>query len=197
MLRKAGLVEQVATLLALLATEAPRDVVKFRGKTIFVATGPRALPQGAPSSPMITNAVCLRLDRRLSGLSRKLNCSYTRYADDLTFSFRDKAPIGMLVGSVTRILREEGFTVNEKKTVVMKKGMRQKVTGLVVNPAPGKPAARVPRETRRKLRAAIHNWKKGKKDKDTLQQMAGMAAFIHMTDPVLGKKLLDEIQTLT
>ena len=47
-------------------------MVEFRGKTLFVATGPRALPQGAPTSPGITNALCMRLDRRLAGLGRVL-----------------------------------------------------------------------------------------------------------------------------
>jgi RNA-directed DNA polymerase len=202
LLRKAGLVEQTATLCALLATEAPRDVVKFRGKTLFVATGPRALPQGAPTSPMITNAVCLRLDRRMSGLARKLGVAYTRYADDLTFSWRGdpkKAPVGLLVGAARKILAGEGFALNDKKTAVLKQGDRQKVTGLVVNPAPGKPPARVPRDVKRRLRAAIHNRKKGKpgKEGETLSQLQGMAAFVYMTDPVLGRRLLDDVRALS
>ncbi len=202
LLRKAGLVEQTATLCALLATEAPRDVVRFRGKTLYVATGRRALPQGAPTSPMITNAVCLRLDKRLSGLARKLGVVYTRYADDLTFSYRGdprKAPTGILVASARKILAEEGFTLHDKKTAVLKKGMRQKVTGLVVNEAPGRPPARVPRAVRRRLRAAIHNRKQGKPGKpgESLAALQGMAAFVYMTDPVAGRRLLDDVRALS
>ena len=202
LLRKAGLVEQVATLCALLATEAPRDVVKFRGQTLFVATGPRALPQGAPSSPMITNAVCLRLDKRLSGLARKLGVTYTRYADDITFSYRgdpQKAPTGMLLGTTRKILADEGFVLHDKKTAVLKRGMRQKVTGLVVNAAPGQPLARVPRATRRRLRAAIHNRSQGKPYRDGESQAAleGMAAFVYMTDPVTGRRLIDDVRALS
>ncbi|MCK6517080.1 reverse transcriptase family protein [Myxococcota bacterium] len=84
--RRAGYREQVATLLALLCTESPREIVEQDGKRLFVALGPRCLPQGAPTSPAITNAVCMRLDRRLAGAAAKLGWRYTRYADDLTFS---------------------------------------------------------------------------------------------------------------
>src|SRR5262245_17215383 len=84
--RKAGYREQVATLLALLCTESPREVVELDGKTYYVSLGPRCLPQGAPTSPALTNTLCLRLDRRLSGLAARLGWRYTRYADDLTFS---------------------------------------------------------------------------------------------------------------
>jgi len=94
MLRKAGLREQAATLLALLVTESPRQAVEFRGKTLFVATGPRALPQGSPASPAISNAICMRLDRRVSALAKKFGCVYTRYADDLTFSWHGKQEDG-------------------------------------------------------------------------------------------------------
>src|SRR5690606_26053703 len=63
--RKAGYREQIATLLALLCTEAPRHVAEVEGQTYYLSLGPRCLPQGAPTSPAITNTLCLRLDRRL------------------------------------------------------------------------------------------------------------------------------------
>lgn len=84
--RHAGYPEQIATLLALLCTESPRQVVQQDGVTYYVALGDRALPQGAPTSPALTNIVCLNLDRRLTGLAEKLGLRYSRYADDLTFS---------------------------------------------------------------------------------------------------------------
>jgi hypothetical protein len=199
-LRKAGLVEQVATLCALLATESPRDVMQFRGKTWFVATGPRALPQGAPSSPAITNAICLRLDRRMSGLARKLGFAYSRYADDLAFSWRgpkQQAPIGQLLAGARTILASEGFALHDKKTAVLTKGMRQKITGLVVNDAPGRPPARVPREVRRRLRAALHNRAHGKSGPESMASLAGMAAFVAMTDPVQGRRFLDEVSAIS
>ena len=56
-------------------------MIELRGKPHHVAIGPRSLPQGAPTSPSITNALCLRLDRRMQGLASKLGFRYTRYAD--------------------------------------------------------------------------------------------------------------------
>jgi len=200
LLRRAGLGEQVATVMALLATESPREEVVTHGKTHFVALGPRSLPQGAPTSPSITNALCLRLDCRLSGLARKLGCRYTRYADDLTFSWhgQGRSQVGTLLRAVGMIVRAEGFEIHAKKTRVMRAGARQKVTGLVVNQAPpDRPTARVPRKTQRELRAAIRNRELGRPGKgETLEQLQGMAAFVMMTDPARGRAFLARIERL-
>lgn len=152
--RKAGYGEQVATVLALLCTESPREEMVIRGRRHFVAVGPRSLPQGAPTSPSITNTLALKLDCRLAGLARTLGFRYTRYADDLTFSWHrgdhqgdraevkaGEAPVFRLIRAVERIAREEGFVVHDKKTRVMRAGKRQKVTGLVVNRVPDAPSA--------------------------------------------------------
>ena len=208
--RKGGLPENVATLCALLATESPRDIVQFRGKTLYVANGARACPQGAPTSPAITNAICLRLDRRLSGLARTLNFGYSRYADDLAFSWRNPedeeapsrapAPVGTLLRGVATILEAEGFRVHRKKTAVRRGGSSQRITGLVVNKStlPDVPPARVPRDVIRRLRAAIHNRERGKpgKEGESLHQLKGMAAFIHMVDAKKGRAFLDRIAAL-
>lgn len=195
--RKAGYNEQISTLLALLCTESPREMVEHNGKTYYVALGERCLPQGAPTSPAITNVLCLKLDRRISGTANKFNWRYTRYADDLTFSFASKnkkeANITHLLGSVKRILGEEGFNVNTKKTGVIREGAVQEVTGLVVN---GKGAPRVNRQMKRQMRAAIHNIKQGKvlPEGETLERLRGYAAYIAMTDRVLGMAMLDDLR---
>ncbi len=191
--RKAGYREQVATLLALLCTESPREVVELEGKTYYVALGPRCLPQGAPTSPALTNTLSLRLDRRLTGLARRLGWRYTRYADDLTFSLpaahAGKPRLGALLGLVRRVVEAEGFRLNPEKTRVARRGGRQQVTGLVVN---GSGPPRVPRKLRRQLRAAAHNLSRGKplKDGETLARLAGYAAYVHMTDATRGASLL-------
>jgi hypothetical protein len=197
--RKAGYRDQVATLMALICTEAPREIVERDGKTYYVALGPRCLPQGAPTSPAITNTLCLRLDRRLTALATKLGWRYTRYADDLTFSLPDtskgKPRLGALLGSIGRVATDEGFQVHPKKTRITRSGSRQKVTGLVVN---GSGAPRVPREMKREIRAAIHNASHGKplKAGDSVARLSGYAAYIYMTDPLLGAKLLKQLAAL-
>src|SRR5205823_7816991 len=179
--RRAGYREQVATLLALLCTEAPREIVPFQGKDYYVALGPRCLPQGAPTSPALTNTLCLRLDQRLAGLAKKYGWRYTRYADDLTFSLpkgHDGDPhVGSLIGLVRRIVEDEGFAVHPDKTRLARSGGRQKITGLVVN---GDLKPRVPRKLRRQMRAALHNLQVGKPlmEGETFARLAGYAAYI-------------------
>ncbi len=148
-----GYGEHIATLLALLCTEPPRVPVALDGKTYHVALGARVLPQGACTSPALTNALCRRLDRRLDGLARRHGFTYTRYADDLTFSGSGKAPraVGRLLRSVRAIVGAEGLTEHPRKTHVMRRGGRQEVTGLTVNDRPS-----ISRRELRTLRAILH-----------------------------------------
>lgn len=198
--RKAGYNEQVATVLALLCTESPREELELRGRAHYVALGPRSLPQGAPTSPSITNTLCLKLDARMTGLATTLGFCYSRYADDMTFSWhqKTKAPIGPLLRGVNKIVYAEGFRINREKTRLMRAGQRQKITGLVVNQAdPDKPKARVPRKVVRQLRAAIRNRELGKEGKgESLMQLKGLAAYIYMTDRKRGRDFLERLNKL-
>lgn len=93
----------------------------------------RHLPQGAASSPSLSNAVLYSLDRRLSGLARSMKLNYSRYADDFVFSGnqrRDWQTFSALVGA---ICIEQGFVLNYRKTRLTQSNQRQKVTGIVVN----------------------------------------------------------------
>jgi retron-type reverse transcriptase len=191
--RRAGYRDGISTLLALLCTEAPREIVQVEGKTYYVSLGPRCLPQGAPTSPALTNALCLRLDRRLAGLAKKRGWRYTRYADDMTFSWPNDAKgepnLKAIMGLARRIVKAEGFEVKDEKTRIHRSGGRQSVTGLVVN-GDGNP--RTPRKLRRQLRSALHKLKTGKplKEGESVARLCGYAAFVYMTSPDLGKKLL-------
>jgi RNA-directed DNA polymerase len=104
----------------------------------------RVLPIGAPTSPVISNMICLRLDRELQGLARRRGCWYTRYADDLTFS-TDRATFSsglvasvdgddVLLGSeLLEVLEGNGFEPNPDKTRLRSRHERQSVTGVIVN----------------------------------------------------------------
>lgn len=194
--RKAGYREQIATLLALLCTESPREIVEHNGKSYFVSLGRRCLPQGAPTSPALTNTLCLRLDRRLTGIASSLGWRYTRYADDLTFSLpnshKDEPHLGKLMGLVCRIVADEGFEVKLKKTHVARRGGRQQVTGLVVN---GDAPPRVSRTYIRQVRAALHNLKHGTPlhDGETVDTLRGNIAFIGMCDAEKGAVLREQL----
>ena len=85
--------------------------------------GPRALPQGAGTSPGLSNQVARRLDRRLAGLVNRMGLIYTRDADDLALSGDEnlKDRIGYLLARVRHIAQDEGFRVNEKKTRVLRR----------------------------------------------------------------------------
>lgn len=93
------------------------------------------LPQGSPVSPLLTNAICDSLDHQLAGLARRFGLTYTRYADDITFSSMHNVyhAGGEFITELHRIIQRQGFVVNDKKTRLQKRGTRQEVTGLVVN----------------------------------------------------------------
>lgn len=143
----------VATVLALLCTEPPRTLVTHDGSKYWVAAGERRLPQGACTSPTLSNLIVRHLDRRIAGVSKRLGWTYTRYADDLSLSCGEQAKpyMGKVLASVRKIVAEEGFSVNERKGRVQRSGGRQEVTGIVVNEKLGLPRAEV-----RKLRAILH-----------------------------------------
>jgi hypothetical protein len=93
------------------------------------------LPQGAPTSPVITNIVCQRLDFLLSGLAKRFGLRYSRYADDITFSSMHNVydVNGDFINELHRIINNQGFHIKESKTRLQKEGYRKEVTGLLVN----------------------------------------------------------------
>ncbi len=179
----------VATTLAALMTEAPWQPVMVGDARFFPPTGPRACPQGAPTSPGLSNALVVKMDRRLAGLARRYGFAYTRYADDLTFSGEDIAGAHALRLLATRVVEEEGFAINEKKTRVVGRGSCQTVTGVVVNDVLG-----LSRQARRRLRAAIHQYGKaqaaGNADPGLLAQLDGKVAYISMLNAEQARRLV-------
>jgi retron-type reverse transcriptase len=197
----AGYSPAVATVLALLCTECPRRAVEYAGRRYWVATGPRGLPQGACTSPALSNQVALRLDRRLSGLAGRLGLTYSRYADDLTFSGPSTLGLrlGYFLNTLERIVLDEGFTLNRKKTRILRQNTRQTVTGLVVNERPS-----LPRRELRRLRAILHRARhegleaQNREGRPNFRAwLRGKIAYIQMARPELGAKLLAELEALS
>ena len=196
--QRTGYSPAVATILALLCTECPRRVMEYDGVTYHVATGPRGLPQGACTSPSLSNQVARRLDRRLSGLATKLGITYTRYADDLTFSgdgeLEDR--VGYLMARVRHIAEDEGFVVNEAKSRVLRRNAAQIVTGLVVNDRPG-----VARKEVRRLRAILNRARTEGLERQNREHrpnfvawLRGKIAFVAMARPDVGAVLLADLE---
>ncbi len=195
-----GYNEGVATLLALLTTESPRVAATLDGQKRFVALGARSLPQGACTSPALTNILCRRLDARLTGLAAAFGFTYTRYADDLVFSHAEHdAPVGPLLGLVRTVVADCGYVVNEDKTRVMRPQHRQAVTGVVVNETP-----HVSREDVRKFRAFLHHCEtegfaavSERLGKNAQLYAAGYLSFLHMVNPEQALRLQSRHPWLT
>jgi len=115
------------------------------------------LPQGAPTSPTITNIVCERLDWRLTKLAQRYNLRYSRYADDITFSGMENIfhEDGNFVKELNGFISKEGFTINPDKTRLNSKHQRQEVTGLTINDK-----TNVTQKYVKQIRSMLNNWEK-------------------------------------
>ncbi len=125
------------------------------------------LPQGAPTSPIVSNMICARLDGHLLRLAKRYGCFYTRYADDITFSTslkifppelahseQENNPRKAVVGEeLLKAIAGNGFSINTKKTRLQRSDHRQEVTGVVVNQRPN-----IKRNFYRQVRAMLHAW---------------------------------------
>lgn len=151
------------------------------------------LPQGAPSSPIITNLICKILDIHLLKIAKKYKLDYTRYADDLTFSTNNKNFKNIwlrFMSEISNEIKKAGFTINERKVRLQFKDSRQVVTGLIVNKK-----LNVDRRYYKLVRAmADRLYKDGEYridgEKGTLNQLEGRFAFINQLD--FYNNLLDD-----
>ena len=151
------------------------------------------LPQGAPTSPAISNLAAYKLDRRLAGLATACGARYTRYADDLAFS-GDRGferSLSAFMARVGAIVIEEGFRVRYRKTRVMRSGQRQQLAGLVLNER-----INVSRRAFDDLRATLHNAARfGPASQNRTQHaefrahLAGRIAWVAATHPARGARL--------
>lgn len=195
-----GYSEQIATIFALICTESEVDEVEIDKKTYYVKSGDRSLPQGAPTSPAITNLLCRRLDARFTGIAKKYGFTYTRYADDLSFSAPEekKEEFKQFIGFVKKTIKSENFILHPDKFKVLRKGARREVTGIVVNQK-----LSVSSDKMKKFRAVLYQIEKdglqGKHwngSRNVLASLKGYASFIYQVDPVKGKPLLERVNKI-
>jgi retron-type reverse transcriptase len=197
--RNLGYSGSLATVFALLCTQAKTSKVGLDNRDWYVAQGERFLPQGAPTSPAITNLICRGLDSRVERIASKHGFVFTRYADDMSFSSKQAdADAGRLIRQVKHVVRDEGFEVHPDKTRVIRSGRRLEVTGLTVNEKVG-----VSRKLLRKFRATLHQIEKdgpeGKQwgsSPDVITAISGFANFVSMVDAEKGAKFQAQIQRI-
>jgi hypothetical protein len=209
MFRMAGYPELVADLLGGLCTNgAPRSLWRKAGVALDVPRLSEAgslyarshLPQGAPSSPALANICAYRVDCRLAGLAESAGAVYTRYADDLAFSGGERferSAEGFSI-HVAAILIEEGFTVNHRKTRVMRQGVRQYVAGLVTNDR-----INVVREDFDRLKATLTNCvrfgaeSQNREGREAFRShLEGRVGFVEAMNPAKGARLRNILEKI-
>jgi retron-type reverse transcriptase len=196
-----GYSEAAATIFGLLCTQAQVEEVELDGKTYYVATTDRHLPQGSPASPAITNLLCRRLDRRLTGMAENLGFVYTRYADDLTFSASGESLCNIcnILRRTESIVAHEGFAINEQKTRILRgKSSQLEVTGIVVNERPN-----ISKKELKRFRATLYQIEKdgpeGKhwgNSSDVMASIQGFANFVAMVNPEKGAEFQEQVQRI-
>lgn len=147
-----------------------------------------SLPQGAPTSPMLSNIVMRNFDNDLAEFCLKRELRYSRYADDVVVSGNNDFPVKEVIALVRDKLSSLGLSVNSNKTRVLHKGQRQLVTGLVVNQKMS-----VPKEYVRLIRQEIYYIRKhgiedhiahaGITRKNYIYHLIGKIAFVLMVNP--------------
>lgn len=196
MFKSFGYSGYVSSLLAMICTYCERMAVEVKGQIKYVKTSERILPQGSPSSPMITNILCKNIDKRINDLAKTHDFIYTRYADDMSFSFEQnitKNEIRKVIYEVCSVIHNEGFKVNKDKTRYLKNNNRQCITGIVVN----NEQIGVPKVWLKKMRAAIHNAKiSGNLSKETIVKISGMASWLKSVNKERYDKIIKDAESL-
>lgn len=154
------------------------------------------LPQGAPTSPMISNLIAWSMDIKLSKFCNKRNLKYSRYADDITISGGKYLPRYKKL--IFRKIEEEGFSINWEKVRLHDRGSSQRVTGLVVNDK-----VTLGREKKKWLRAIVHNivengleTENRENDPFFKEKIFGHLAFAKMVEPDFADSLLDSLKSV-
>lgn len=153
---------------------------KFKSRLVDIVMNPNhiGIPQGAPTSPVISNLVLKEFDKKITSMCHYNKCKYTRYADDMTFSLPvdDSKLIAFIIKFVENELNNNGFKLNKKKGKihVLRPHQAQRICGITINS--GKPT--ISRKQKRILRAARHRIENGKEATFTPQQLSGWDSYI-------------------
>ncbi len=141
------------------------------------------LPQGAVTSPALSNLVAAKLDRRIAGFTSRRNIVFTRYADDITLSSNNPATLSKALPIIMRIIRNERFKVNVEKTRVVGPRRQCRITGLTKNT--DEPRFGIGKRKKRQMRAIMHNLLvKGTTDRkyDSAESILGWLSFLKGVD---------------
>lgn len=154
------------------------------------------LPQGAPTSPVITNIVCQKLDFLLSGVAKRFGLKYSRYADDITFSSMHNVyqSESEFLKELHRIISEQNFHIKESKTRLQKDGYRKEVTGLLVNEK-----ANVQQRYIKQLRMWLYYWERYGYERASgffLQQYITGKGLVKNNKPDMGKVISGKLDYL-
>ena len=158
-----------------------------------LVTKDNVLPQGAATSPAISNSLLFEFDNRMSRLTAEVGLTYSRYADDISISGSHKAAIEKVIEMVgAELLRDYGLRLNARKTRVSSKYGQQKVTGLVVNEK-----VWPPRQFRREVRAAFHNAEREQQaSEEQIKKLSGYLSYLRSFDAMNGSNDLDRYQKI-
>lgn len=144
---------------------------------------------GAPSSPLLSNILMYRFDSIVSELVKIDHVTYTRYADDLTFSAKRTGFLNSVDRALRKALREVPFPrlqINEAKTVSATPKYKRLVTGLILT---NDHKVSIGHERKRRIRAAVHYAQQGKLSAEELRQLAGFLAFAYDVEPEFVERL--------
>ncbi|HCQ23530.1 MAG: hypothetical protein LW814_06580 [Anabaena sp. CoA2_C59] len=196
-----GYSETASTIFALICTEPKIKEVEINGQiNSLLSWTDRYLPQGAPSSPAITNILCRRLDRRLNFMAKQYGFDYTRYADDLTFSASGESLVNVnnILKLTNLIVKKEDFEINENKTRVVRNYRKQEVTGIIVNEK-----LNISRDKLKTFRAVLYKIEKDGlqnytwgQSQDIIAAIEGFANFVAMVNPEKGGKFIEQIHRI-
>jgi RNA-directed DNA polymerase len=155
---------------------------------------PLRLCIGAPISPMISNSILFEFDRTLNDIAEKDGVVYSRYADDLTLSCRDRGVIDRYEKLVEKLLADLAYprlSLNKDKTVFASRAGKRVITGLVITPAGG---VSIGRDRKRLIRAMYHRSLHQQLSNKEIEELEGLISFADSIEPGFSEKLVRSVR---